>query len=85
MPVTLNLALRVRRLHQRGLDEAAIARGLGANLADVAEAHRMLDLPLLDRDPEPPPVDAAVEVEREADLERMPKRISDSIRRARGE
>lgn len=78
MRIDLGFVLRVRRLHRQVLGGEAIARELRADLVLVSEAHRMLDLPLRDRDPELPSARAMTD----AELDRIPKRIADRIRKS---
>ena len=58
-----------------------IAEKLGTSREDVVEGHRVMALPLNDT---MEPISYRSDVEREAELERMPKRMQDRIRKARG-
>ncbi|MFO1415018.1 MAG: hypothetical protein U1F10_14155 [Burkholderiales bacterium] len=79
MPMPLPFALAVQRLNRQGLTVAAIAAELDATEDDVREAHRVLYLPVNDSI-EPSAERSAAE--REAELDRLPKRMQDSIRRS---
>jgi hypothetical protein len=81
-PMPLPFAIRVQRLHRRGLDLAAIAQELGVDAELVREAHRWLALPVNDSDDAPAPP-ARPSAEREANFDRLPKRNQARIRKAR--
>ena len=73
---------RVQQLHRLGLAVGTIAARLGAEEAMVLEAHRVLDLPVNDTDDAPPPAPPAGSG---ADLDHLPMRNAERIRRARGD
>jgi hypothetical protein len=77
----LSFAFAVRRLQREGFNVTDIARELRAPLNDVLEAHRLLDLPINADADQPAPAPAAGD--RQAQLEQLPKRIAERIRRAR--
>lgn len=81
MPISLRIALRVDTLNRQGLMVAAIVRTLGVPEGEVMEAHRML---LLAENDTQETVAHRTEAQREAALDRMPKRMQDRIRRSRG-
>ncbi|MFO1414913.1 MAG: hypothetical protein U1F10_13585 [Burkholderiales bacterium] len=80
MPMLLPFVLAVQRLNRQGLPVAAIAARLGASPDDVIEAHRLLALPANDADA---PVNYPSVEDRAAQLDRMPRRMQDRIRRSR--
>lgn len=78
MPVTLHFAQQVISLCH--LADVEIAIELRCDVAEVAEARRMLALPTVDDDPEPPRPHPT-EAERQANFERMPRSWQDRNRR----
>jgi len=80
MPPDSRFAIQVLALRRRGLPVASIARELGRSEAEILAAHGMLGIAIADRDDEPKP--RPTEAEREAMIERMPKKMADRIRRA---
>lgn len=79
-PMLLTFALAVQRLNRQGLTAAAIALELGADEVAVIEAHRLLAMPANDSIE---PVQERTTAECEAELDRLPKRMADRIRRSR--
>lgn len=82
MPITTRFAVDVRALRRQGMTVAGIVARLGQPEADVLEAHRMLGISIADQDDEPAPRPS--DAEREAAIDRLPKKMQDRIRRARG-
>jgi hypothetical protein len=78
--ITTSFAFRVLDLQRQGLTVAAIARELGADEADVLEAPRMLNLTINDASEL---CRVRTDAGREAQLDRMPKRMQDRILRSR--
>jgi len=77
IPITTTFASRVRDLNRRGLPLEAIALRLRASEDDVRWAHQILNLlPVGEIEPVTMPTPA----EREAMLERLPKKMQDRIR-----
>lgn len=78
MPITLQFAQRVLRLRRR--TDIEIAVELQCRPEDVAEARRMLALPVVDDEPDPPRP-AITDEQHRANWERMPKAWQDRNRR----
>jgi len=80
MPITTTFACRVRDLNRAGLPIEAIALRLRASEDDVRWAHQVFNLlPVGDIEPVAMPTAA----EREAMLQRMPKKMQERIRKTR--
>ncbi len=77
------LAVQVLALRRRGMPIAQMAGELGRSEAEVMDAHRTLGIGIADRDDEPRPA-MPTDAEREAAIDKMPKKMQDRIRRARG-
>lgn len=87
MPASLQLCMAVTRLRSKGLTVAAIARELEVTPDDVEEAHRQLLLPTVDDILEDRAMRAAIttpsDEQRQADLDRAPKKMQDRIRKTK--
>lgn len=81
MPITTRFAVDVRSLRRQGMTVAEIAAHLGQPEADVLEAHRMMGIGIADLDDQPAP--RLSDAQREAAIDRLPKKMQERIRRAR--
>ena len=79
-PMPFPFALAVQRLNRQGLTVTAIVLELRADEAEVWEAHRRLLLPVNDSQE---PTRKRMDAERAAELDRMPQKMQDHIRRSR--
>lgn len=80
MPMLVPFALAVQRIDRQGITVDTIADELAASAADVMEAHHLILLPM--NCSVGPGVERSAE-QRQAESERMPKRMQDRIRRSR--
>ena len=78
--IITTFAFHVRDLHARGITVELIAQRVNASVDDVLEAHRVMNLPANDADES---IQYKTDAEREAALERMPKKMQDRIRRTK--
>ena len=80
MPVTLQFANQVLKLRRQRMTVAQMAEALGRSEAEILDAHCMLGIAIADRDDDPPRPRLSV-AERDAMIERMPKKMQDRIRK----
>ena len=78
MPIITTFAFHIRDLHARGMTVELIAERVTASVDDVLEAYRVMNLTVNDPDE---PIQYRSDTEREAAIERMPKKMQERIRR----
>src|SRR4030095_3564665 len=82
MPITTQLANRVLKMRRQGMTIAQMPAHMTLRAAEILDVHQMLGIGIADKADEPTltlPSDA----EREAMIDRLPKKMQDRIRRSR--